>query len=130
LITNWERIAKEATPADRRKETRVNLTFSIAISTSNQKGDLVTERTKTLDISEFGCRLATRLPLNKGDVLTISLVGPDGKNAPPQKPGRFEVMWTTEESDARIIGARQTEGDSLWNVSFPTFKRSPNSSSR
>jgi hypothetical protein len=130
LITNRDQIAKEATAADRRKEKRVNLTFPIAISTFSRDGDLTTERTRTLEISEYGCRFPTCLPLERGDVLAIALVRPDEINTAQAKPERFEVRWTTEEPKARIIGARQTEGDSLWDVSFPAFKRSPNSSSR
>jgi hypothetical protein len=126
LITNGDQALKEGTAADRRREKRVNLTFSIAISTFSRNADLITERTRTLDISEYGCRFATNLPLERGNVVAITLLGPDEKTIAQEKLGRFEVMWTTEQPNVRIVGARQTEGDSLWDVSFPTFKRSPN----
>jgi hypothetical protein len=130
LIPNWDQIANETTAAERRREKRVNLTFSIAISTFNRNADLIIERTKTIDISEYGCRFATRLPLERGNVLAIALVGRNEKNTAQEKLRRFEVMWTTEQSDVRIVGVRQTEGGSLWNVSFPTIKRSPNTSNK
>ena len=126
MITNYDQIANEAAAAERRREKRVNLTFSIAISTFNRNADLVAERTRTIDISENGCRFATRLPLERGNVLAIALVGLDEKNFAEEKSRRFEVMWTAEQSNVRIVGARQTDGDTLWNVSFPTIKDSPN----
>jgi hypothetical protein len=122
LITHRGQIDKEATAADRRKERRVNLSFPIAISTFNRIGDLIIERTKTLDIGEYGCRFPTCLPLERGDVLAIALLRPDKINTAQEKPKRFEVKWTTEEPNVRIIGARQTEGDTLWDVSFPASK--------
>lgn len=130
MITNCDQIANEATAADRRREKRVNLTFSIAISTFSRNADLVAERTRTIDISENGCRFATRLPLERGNVLAIALVGLDEKNIAQEKSRRFEVMWTAEQSNVRIVGARQTDGDSLWNVSFPTVTRWPNNSNK
>jgi c-di-GMP-binding flagellar brake protein YcgR len=130
LITNLDQIIKESTPTDRRREKRVNLTFSIAISTFPRNADLKNERTRTIDISERGCRFATHLPLERGNVVMIGLLGPDEKNTTQEKLGRFEVMWTTKQPNVRIVGARQTEGDSLWGVSFPTFKRSPNTSDK
>jgi c-di-GMP-binding flagellar brake protein YcgR len=128
LITNLDQIANEVTAADRRREKRVNLTFSIAISTFSRDADLIAERTRTIDISENGCRFATRLPLERGNVLAIALVGLDEKTIAQEKSRRFEVMWTAEHSNVRIVGARQTDGDTLWNVSFPTTERSPNNS--
>jgi hypothetical protein len=128
LITNGDQTLKEGTAADRRREKRVNLTFSITISTFSRNADLITERTKTLDISEYGCRFATNLPLERGNVVAIALLGPDEKNIAQEKLGRFEVMWTTEQPNVRIVGARQTEGDSIWDVSFPTFQGSSNNS--
>ena len=124
LITNYDQIANEAAAAERRREKRVNLTFSIAISTFNRNADLVAERTRTIDISENGCRFATRLPLERGNVLAIALVGLGEKTFAQEKSRRFEVMWTAEQSNVRIVGARQTDGDTLWNVSFPTTKDS------
>jgi hypothetical protein len=130
MITNRDQIAKEASAIDRRKEKRVNLTFSIAISAFSRNGDPITERTRTIDISEYGCRFVTCLPLERGDFLSIALVGLDEIETAQEKLGRFEVRWTTEEPKGKIIGARQTEGDTLWDVSFPRFKRSPNTSSK
>ena len=87
MITNWDQIEQEATAADRRKEKRVNLTFSIAISTFNRNADLVAERTRTIDISENGCRFATRLPLERGNVLAVALVGLTKKTLRKRSPG-------------------------------------------
>jgi c-di-GMP-binding flagellar brake protein YcgR len=130
LTTKWEHIAEEAAAADRRREKRVNLAFSIAISTFNRNGDLITEHTRTVDISEYGCRFATHLLLERGNVLAIALIGLDKSSIAHEKPERFEVMWTTEQPNGRMIGARQTEGHSLWNVAFPPFKHSPNTSNK
>jgi hypothetical protein len=122
LIENWDEIAREVAAADRRKKDRVHLGFRIEISVRGADGRLLTERTKTVDISEHGCRIATRLPLKPGDKLTVALVRPYSQNSGQENVRQFEVMWIADEAKVRVAGIRQIEGDSLWDVSFPPIR--------
>ena len=113
MITNRNQIDKEISTANRRKEIRSQFVVSVELSIFNLDGDFVTERTTTLDISENGCRVATALPLARGDVINVALLGPPDASV-EVRARWFEVMWTNKETNPRTIGIKQISGDSLW----------------
>jgi hypothetical protein len=122
--TNWDELANELV-GDRRRGKRLNLVFSIEVNGTDRAGATFTERTKTLDISESGCRIETALHLERGDIISIKLLVPGG-NQPDIEPQYFRIMWVARKSVAGTstltVGARKLDGEKLWKVSFPPVK--------
>jgi hypothetical protein len=107
LHSNFEQISKEI---------RNQSVVLVELSIFNLNGNLVTERTTTLDISENGCRIATTLPLVEGDVLNIALTEPHDTGLVQLRARWFEVMWVSKKSNPKIVGIKQISGDSLWRL--------------
>lgn len=138
--TLWEELADEVTRAqgearaqgtmphwdplrvmaslDRRTEKRVPLVFPIRIQGLAPGEGYFTELTFTLDVSESGCRFATRTRLFRGCVVAISVAPRDGSDTPSEK-ALYEVAWATRRNDGWEVGARRLEKKNIWNVAFP-----------
>ena len=120
--TNWDELVKSVA-SDRRAGKRLNLSFSVEISGIDRSGVSFSERTKTQDISELGCRLETTLPLERADVVAIKLLL-HGETIPNENSHLFEIMWTVNNARGRIIGTRKLKSEKIWKVTFPEVKSS------
>src|SRR5262249_16639099 len=100
---NWDELARAAS-TERRRGKRLNLVYAIEIRGMNSAGECFIERTKTQDISEFGCRIETEMPLSRGDVIAIKLLAPDAEDSEPQL---FEIIWTLRDPTGGTAGARK-----------------------
>jgi hypothetical protein len=109
---------------DRRKAKRLFLFFPIEISGVDRNGRPFKEHTRTDDISDTGCRLATSVPLNCGDRISIRLTQPAGTRFPEESPQEFEVMWVHPIKSGWSIGVHNIHGGRVWKVSFPPPKSS------
>ncbi len=104
---------------DRRKAKRLFLHFPIEVSGVDREGLPFSERTRTEDISDRGCRLEMNAPVNRGDLVDIRLIAPPGPKFPREDPHKFEVMWVQEKTSGWSIGAREIHDERIWKVSFP-----------
>jgi len=116
---DWTGLAKTIAE-DRRRGRRVPKSLDVEIFGFDRTGRLVNERAQTEDISETGCRIRTRLRLDRGDVVAVRLLGP----AVPQpdlgeKAQLFEVMWAANQSDGRTLGALKLQEEKFFDVPFP-----------
>jgi hypothetical protein len=111
--------------SDRRRGKRLFLNFSVEIAGFDEKGRSFVERTKTEDISEFGCRLNTSFHMKCGDQVQIKLIAPQGAKFPEEPAQQFEVMRVDKEKSGWSIGARKSTNEKLWKVTFPPPKSSP-----
>lgn len=111
--------AANETTLDRRKAKRLFLNFSVEISGVDGNGHPFTERTKTEDISDSGCRLLTTNSLKRGDHVDIRLAIPEGTRLPDESAQQFEVMWVHPTKAGWSIGARKTQDGKIWKVSSP-----------
>lgn len=144
--TRWEELADEVTRAqaearvhgtmphwdplrvmaslDRRAEKRVPLVFPIRILGLAPGEGFFNELTFTLDVSENGCRFATRIRLFRGCVVAISVAPRAGSDAPSEK-ALYEVVWSSRRDDGWEVGARRLEKKNIWNVAFPEAATEP-----
>lgn len=122
-LTVWKELVNEIS-LDRRSGKRLRLNYSIEITGFDQSGRLFTERTRTADISEFGCRFDLLTLVERGSVLAIKLLPPGNTTLPEGKPLLFEIMWIVSREDGWTLGARKLQGDKMWKVSFPPGNQS------
>jgi hypothetical protein len=145
-VTHWEELADEVTRAqaearvqgamphwdplrvmaslDRRSEKRIPLVFPIRLQGLAPGEGYFSELTFTLDVSENGCRFATRTRLFRGCVVAISVAPRDGSDAPSEK-ALYEVAWTSRRDNGWEVGARRLEQKNIWNVTFPEPAKEP-----
>jgi hypothetical protein len=116
-LTDWEELVK-GLAGDRRGSKRVNLICAIEISGIDRLGVSFSERTATQDISEFGCRIQTALPLERGDVVALKLLV-NGETVSDEIPHFFEIVWTVNNATGRSVGARKIQGKKIWKIDFP-----------
>lgn len=106
-------------PTDRGKDKRLSLNYSVEIKGFDRAGRLFAAHVRTEDISESGCRIQTPLHLEPGDVITIKLDVPSGRDLPEEMPQLFEIVWVTRDENSSTAGARKIQDGKLWKVSFP-----------
>jgi len=117
-LTNWKELVDEIS-VDRRSGKRIRLNFSIEITGFDRTGRLFTERTRTQDISEIGCRFDLLTPVERGNVIAIKLLPPGEAALPEEKPLLFEIIWTVTRAIGWTVGARKLQDDKIWKVTFP-----------
>jgi hypothetical protein len=123
-LTNWDELVDEVS-RDRRSGKRLQLSFVIEITGFDRTGRLFTERTKTVDISEFGCRFDLHTPVKTGNVVALRLLPPSKESLPKGKPSLFEVMWSVSQRGGWTVGTRKVQNDEMWNVvTFPPTDKS------
>jgi len=118
VLTDWENLTLEA-GEERRNGKRVPLTFPIEISGFDRTARLFSERTKTIDISEAGCRFRLKKELAPGDVVALKLLSRRDDHDPPSKPLLFRVIWVRQGPDGWTVGALNLQQEKIWHVSFP-----------
>ncbi len=118
-LTEWEKLSREV-QQERRKGKRVPLTFPIEISGFDRTARLFSERTKTTDISEVGCRfLAKKTRLAPGDVVAIKLLSRGDEQSSASKPLLFQIIWVQRELEGWTVGALKLQPENIWHVTFP-----------
>lgn len=116
--TDWDKLSREV-QQDRRRGKRVPLTFSIEVSGFDPTARLFSERTKTSDISEVGCRFRVKTPLSRGDVVAIKLLSRGNEQSPAGKPLLFQIVWVRHDPDGWTVGALKLQPENIWHVTFP-----------
>jgi hypothetical protein len=122
-LTDWNELVNQIT-VDRRSGKRLRLNFSIEITGFDRSGRLFTERTRTEDISEIGCRFDLLTPVERGNVVAIKLLPPGKATLPEEKSLLFEIIWTVARTIGWTVGTRKLQGDKIWKVTFPPANQS------
>jgi len=117
-LTDWDKLSQEA-QQDRRRGKRVPLTFPIEVSGFDRTARLFSERTKTSDISEVGCRFQVKTPLSRGDVVAIKLLTRGNEQSPTSKALLFQIAWVQRDPDGWTVGALKLQPENIWHVAFP-----------
>ena len=116
--TNWQELS-DAARRDRRLEKRVSLVFPIEISGLDLAGGFFSERSRTWNISERGCRFALRTELRPGSIVAIRVINREPKDGPGSKALLYQIEWVRKEEGRWVMGASSMQGRGLWNVAFP-----------
>jgi hypothetical protein len=119
-LTEWDELSLEA-QRDRREGKRVPLTFPIEVSGFDHTAHMFSERTKTTDISELGCRFQVKTEIARGDVVAIRLLSRCRDGVPGSKPLLFQIVWVQPdpEGEGWIAGALKLQPENIWHVAFP-----------
>ena len=119
--TNWEELSSQA-KTERRRGKRVPLVFPIEVSGFTSDGRMFWEKTKTLDISERGCRFILERELQRGEDIAIKLLSRDDPRSPAAKPLLFRVAWCTRIGARWRVGVLKLQSKNIWHVAFPPEK--------
>ena len=116
--TGWKELSEEAN-ADRRREKRINLTFSIELFGFNSANHYFTERSVTINVSKSGCQFRLKNQLNEKTVVAIRVAPPEGSQALPQKPVLFLISWVKQAGDKWAVGATTLQPENIWPIAVP-----------
>lgn len=100
----------------RRVERRIEVFVPVEVTKIDDQGRDRTERTFIEDVSDFGCRFSTRRSVQKGDTVSVKLLGPDGDTFTDEKPRLYEIMWVAPKKRGSTVGARLLQGEKLARV--------------
>jgi hypothetical protein len=95
----------------RRSERRIVVNVSVEVTFETGEGKQSTERTFIEDVSDFGCRFATKIPARQGDKVALRFVGWGGKIPPEEEARHYEVMWVAPQARGFTVGARLVQGE-------------------
>jgi|SRR5579872_360898 len=120
MATHSEK-SEQAPPADsdRRRGSRVSLSFQVEIAGFDRTGQLFHDQTVTKDVSEHGCRFDLLRELQCGDVLLLRLSSRQGGWSETGKPIAFEVAWVEPSAMGWSVGAAKLQHTDLWHMRFP-----------
>lgn len=114
----WEELGIEANK-DGRREARIPLTIPIEVTGFDIDGKFFCEATKTVDVSESGCRFRLKRCLERGGVVAIKVAAKDRKKSSEVRPLLYQIARAAAEGQRWIIGAAKLQPESVWFVAFP-----------
>ena len=97
----------------RRAERRIVVNVPVEVTEMDGEGHPITERTFIEDVSDFGCRFSTRVPIQQGDTVSVKLLGPNGCAMPGEEARLYEIMWVARKEHSTTVGARMVRGEKL-----------------
>jgi hypothetical protein len=103
----------------RRMERRILVHVPVEVTTTDSAGNQTTERTFIEDVSDFGCRFTSRGLIQKGDTISLKILGPHGNSLPDEEPRFYEIMWVAMKDRGSTVGARLCQGEKLANLKLP-----------
>jgi hypothetical protein len=103
----------------RRVAPRISVNTPIEVTAKDKAGHPVTERTIMEDVSDFGCRFVTHVPVKQGDTVSVKVLGTDGNTARGEVPRLFEIIWVAPKERHSTVGARLLPDEELTKMKIP-----------
>jgi len=104
---------------ERRAEHRETRSVPVEISGFDARGRFFTERTKTLDVSESGCRLELRAEVEKHSAISVRVIRRRNGMMMDDPPVLFRVVWVRHTNPGWMIAGAKLQPVQLWTVGFP-----------
>jgi hypothetical protein len=92
--------------SERRAYQRFLLHSPIELSGVEASGRQFAERSYVEDVSELGCRFTLRSPVERGGILGVEPLGPEGEKLADDFPRLFVIIWVKPKGDRFTVGAR------------------------
>ena len=120
----WEECAAQANQ-DRRSGSRLTLAIPIQVAGMNSRGELFSEETETINVSETGCRFSLRASeVLVGAVLALRITSRRVNEAAPGRTSFFRVQWCKRDNNGKIlVGAMQLQQENIWDLVFPEAQK-------
>lgn len=115
---------------ERRVERRILVHVPIQVTEIDEEGRPITERSYIEDVSDFGCRFSTRLPVKQGETIAVKILGRYGNALLEEDARLYEVMWVAPKDRSFAVGARLLEGERLAKAGVSPDKFAPNNGGR
>ena len=104
---------------ERRTERRILVNVPVEVTEMNGQGVPFVDRTFIEDVSDFGCRFSTRVPVKQGDTIALKILGRYGNKLPDEEPRLYEIMWVAGKDHSSTVGARLLQSEKLADAKFP-----------
>ena len=101
---------------DRWREPRILFDAGIEVTGIDVRGHPFRERSKTRDVSEWGCGFYSSARLERHALVAIRVLGNPAHCFPEVQPVMFMVSHTRQEGDVWVTGASKIQPERLWNV--------------
>ncbi len=98
---------------ERRKDKRVSANSQVEINGIDAAGVQFTERARLADVGGEGCCILARNSVQKGGIIGVEPLGPEGENLSGEFPRLFIIVRVKREGDFFEIGARCLLEDEL-----------------
>lgn len=112
---------------ERRGEYRETRGVPVEISGFDARGRFFTERTKTLDVSDFGCRFQLRAEIEKHSAISVRVIRRRNGMMMDDPPVLFRVVWVRHANPGWMVAGAKLQTVRLWTVGFPVEPTDENS---
>lgn len=110
---------------ERRVERRILVHVPVQVTEIDAVGQQITERTYIEDVSDFGCRFSTRLPVRNGETIAMKILGRYGNDLPEEDARLYEIMWVAPKDRGYAVGARLLQGEKLDSPGVSPYRLAP-----
>jgi hypothetical protein len=114
-------------PPERRGEHRETRSVPVEISGFDVRGRFFTERTKTLDVSDSGCRFQLRAEIEKHSAISVRVIRRRNGMMMDDPPVLFRVVWIRRTNPGWMVAGAKLQPVRLWTVGFPVEPTNENS---
>lgn len=101
-----------------RREVRYPLEVEIEVSGVDAEGRAFHERTKTRNVSEWGCAFVSARKLTLDSILALRAASDGGDTAGEAPVAIFQVVRAEREENKWLVGAWKFGGADIWGVDF------------
>jgi hypothetical protein len=107
---------------ERRVDRRILVHVPVQVIEIDAVGQQMIERTYIEDVSDFGCRFSTRLPVKNGETIAVKVLGRFGNELPEEDARLYEIMWVAPKDRGFAVGARLLQGEKLERAGASLYK--------
>lgn len=112
---------------ERRREYRETRSVPVEISGFDVRARFFTERTKTLDVSDSGCRFELRVEIEKHSAISVRVIRRRNGMMMDDPPVLFRVVWVRHTHAGWMVAGTKLQPVRLWTVGFPVEPADENS---
>lgn len=91
---------------ERRADKRFLLHLPVEITGVDESGVQFVEQSQIEDAGDMGCCFSLRNAVERGAILGIEPLGPNGENLEEEYPRLFVIIWVGPKGDRLMVGAR------------------------
>jgi hypothetical protein len=111
-------LAMESAHLQVRREVRYPLEIEIEVSGIDGGGEVFHERTRTRNVSEWGCAFTSSIELEVDAIIAVRRVSNSTGRIEQQRTAMFQVVRIDREDEKWIVGAWRFGGEDVWEIDF------------
>jgi hypothetical protein len=97
-----------------RREARYPISFAIEVTWLDGNGEIVHEKTSTINVSEWGCAFFSSLALSVDDIISVRRLVSEGGQQVAPKQAFFQVVRAEHKPEGHFLGAWKMDDTDVW----------------